>query len=620
MANDLINKENLNAFPEFFYTIGILPTSYRISLTYEEQLEEIMKFLRDELIPKFNNNANALGELQERFVELVQYVDNYFNNLDVTQEISDKLDEMAEDGTLTQLIKNYIDPIQEEYETTINGRMDQQDAVLNQQNARIEEINDDLNDSIEVINSKVDSAVSGSPKGTYATISDLETADPDHDYIYVVLADGHWYYYNTTTSEWTDGGAYQASIDNNDIETLKVNSKNYGKYLTLSIKNERGGFSSDNMDTTNTNNNRFRSPILSFTEPTNITLSDNLLFAVYKKNTLTSVTSAEMSQYVSDYLIIPEDNYVYRLLIKNADGTSLENVDLDFSILDDVTNNLFNSVNSLDGYIYNKISIGSFNGTDIRKYASSTSRARTQCLMFNTKTEVKLNNDNYQFLYYKMNITTNEVINTSFAREFTIEKDTENIYRFLIKKNDSSTISAAELAEIKNNLIYIEKVIEVNIPDTSTTNYKRLIQSNTHSSLLNSNLFKKAFKEFPNGFVSVGFDDGNIDVEDAIEYCHTNNVPCYIALIPGREEGTGVTQMVQNMLTYGGELCSHNSTVITPDVQADEDQMFDLFVNTKFYLEDKFSTKVHGIIMAGGTGQNTEDKTDRKSTRLNSSH
>lgn len=98
--NDLINNQSLNAFPEFFYTIGILPTSYKISLTYEEQLEEIMKFIREEIIPKFNNNAAALGELQDNFVKLVEYVNNYFTEENLAPIVNDVITQMIEEGTL----------------------------------------------------------------------------------------------------------------------------------------------------------------------------------------------------------------------------------------------------------------------------------------------------------------------------------------------------------------------------------------------------------------------------------------------------------------------------------------------------------------------------------------
>lgn len=54
----------------------------------------------------------------------------------------------------------------------------------------------------------------GSPKGVYATLSDLESAYPTGTTgIYVVSADGHWYYWNTENEEWTDGGDYLSTAD-----------------------------------------------------------------------------------------------------------------------------------------------------------------------------------------------------------------------------------------------------------------------------------------------------------------------------------------------------------------------------------------------------------------------
>lgn len=53
----------------------------------------------------------------------------------------------------------------------------------------------------------ISSIASGSPKGVYATLADLETAFPTGaEGIYVVSADGHWYYWSG--SQWTDGGSY----------------------------------------------------------------------------------------------------------------------------------------------------------------------------------------------------------------------------------------------------------------------------------------------------------------------------------------------------------------------------------------------------------------------------
>ena len=77
------------------------------SLTYEEQLMWFCDYLKNTVIPAINNNAETVLELQNLYIELKNYVDNYFDNLDVQNEINNKLDEMASDGTLANIIEDY---------------------------------------------------------------------------------------------------------------------------------------------------------------------------------------------------------------------------------------------------------------------------------------------------------------------------------------------------------------------------------------------------------------------------------------------------------------------------------------------------------------------------------
>lgn len=105
----LIKPEKVqNIINKFCYTIGMIPTSYKMSLTYEEQIIAIGHYLEETVIPALNNNAEAVAELQSLFIQLKDYVENYFDNLDVQVEINNKLDEMAKSGELTQLVTQYL--------------------------------------------------------------------------------------------------------------------------------------------------------------------------------------------------------------------------------------------------------------------------------------------------------------------------------------------------------------------------------------------------------------------------------------------------------------------------------------------------------------------------------
>ena len=79
--NELKPVGKLSPFAHFCCTIGNLPTSYMISLTYEEQLLWLCNYLEKTVIPAVNTNAEAVAELQNLYVQLKNYVDNYFEDL-----------------------------------------------------------------------------------------------------------------------------------------------------------------------------------------------------------------------------------------------------------------------------------------------------------------------------------------------------------------------------------------------------------------------------------------------------------------------------------------------------------------------------------------------------------
>ena len=104
MINEFRPMNHLTSLQNFMCTIGNLPTSYALSLSYEEQIWWLCDFLEKKVFPAIEENTNITEETQQAFIELQQYVTDYFNNLDVQEEINNKLDEMLEDGSLSTLI------------------------------------------------------------------------------------------------------------------------------------------------------------------------------------------------------------------------------------------------------------------------------------------------------------------------------------------------------------------------------------------------------------------------------------------------------------------------------------------------------------------------------------
>lgn len=95
-------------------------------LTNYGMLMKMMKALND-VISNMNDVEEDMTNLFNAFTELQSYVNNYFDNLDVQDEINQKLDDMVEDGTMAQLIGEYVQPqidaqneILEQYGNTIN--------------------------------------------------------------------------------------------------------------------------------------------------------------------------------------------------------------------------------------------------------------------------------------------------------------------------------------------------------------------------------------------------------------------------------------------------------------------------------------------------------------------
>ena len=98
----------LRPFQRFCVRIGAIPVSIIKSLSYEEQLIRLINYIKDTVIPAIDDNADAIEELQGAMVELQSYVNDYFDNLDVQEEIDNKLDQMVENGTIKSLINNEI--------------------------------------------------------------------------------------------------------------------------------------------------------------------------------------------------------------------------------------------------------------------------------------------------------------------------------------------------------------------------------------------------------------------------------------------------------------------------------------------------------------------------------
>lgn len=93
--------------PFIYYCQKVIPLAFDESLSYYEVLCHLTAKIK-EVIDEQNVEGDAIEELQQKYLLLVDYVDNYFDNLDVQEEINNKLDQMVEDGVFDEIINQEI--------------------------------------------------------------------------------------------------------------------------------------------------------------------------------------------------------------------------------------------------------------------------------------------------------------------------------------------------------------------------------------------------------------------------------------------------------------------------------------------------------------------------------
>lgn len=111
--------------PFRYWCQKVLPLVYDNSLSYYELLCKVVDYL-NKTMEDVETLHGDVTSLRSAYEELQSYVNNYFATLDVQEEINNKLDSMAKDGTLTNLIRTYIDPLINEQNnkiTVLENRM-----------------------------------------------------------------------------------------------------------------------------------------------------------------------------------------------------------------------------------------------------------------------------------------------------------------------------------------------------------------------------------------------------------------------------------------------------------------------------------------------------------------
>ena len=269
--NPTVEVNKLQPITKFIYTLGVLPTSYLMSMTFQEQVTWLCNYISQTVIPAINDNVEAVQELQNIYKDLQDFVNNYFDDLNVQEEINNKLDQMATSGEFNAIIQQYVDPLYQGYVNEINGVVANQNTEINNFKSSV---NSEINSFETNINNRITSIASGSPLVATSTSEMTDTSR-----VYVNTTDGKWYYYDGDS--WEIGGTYQSteisdnSIYYNMLETPLQSNININNLTTSSITTT-GAYYEGNIGSTinaNTSGSNFQCGYISV-NPNDIIISD----------------------------------------------------------------------------------------------------------------------------------------------------------------------------------------------------------------------------------------------------------------------------------------------------------------------------------------------------------
>lgn len=144
------NYKDLKPFR--FWCQKVLPLVYDDSLSYYELLNKVVDYLN-----KTMEDVGVLHEdidaLHTAYQQLQAYVNDYFSTLDVQQEINNKLDVMASDGTLDAILLPYFNAYKSEINALVENFENSVNSTVNNQNQSIS----NQNEAISVLQGRMDS-------------------------------------------------------------------------------------------------------------------------------------------------------------------------------------------------------------------------------------------------------------------------------------------------------------------------------------------------------------------------------------------------------------------------------------------------------------------------------
>lgn len=243
----------------------------------------------DWFLAEFKKVYVHVDDLDATVRQFTDFVTNYFNNLDVQEEINKKLDEMASDGSLSALIQ----PLFDEYKTEIDDEVNTQNNTIETQNTRI-----------GVLEGRVDNLATIDP-GSITTTADAELVDIR------VAASGITY---------SAAGNAVRAMDTYNLKSLK------GFRLYFDGDWANGNISSaGNPSTTGYLNQVISTRMMYTAENINVVVKQNYRFCVYyySSETMDSTAYLSNSGFKNQGYTIPAASYFTLMITDDPTNSSM---------------------------------------------------------------------------------------------------------------------------------------------------------------------------------------------------------------------------------------------------------------------------------------------------------
>ena len=541
MANNIF----IDFLPPWIET-GVQPAFYdKESGTVLQQTARMYAKV-NEVVQSVNNQNETIADYIEQFNELHDYVHDYFDNLDVQNEINHKLDGLVADGTLELLIGAYIQPRIDAQNTRID---DLQTIVTNYQGS--------VDAQIGAFNDLVASVTNGSP-----LVASGVSGMTDTTKVYVNTTDGKWYYYNG--SRWTIGGTYQSSgiadssinitmlgsdviynfstrTNNKDNYLREINVELTNNLINNAISSTTGKISSASLTDVVTNNQLY----IPFGYALVVTQNTEsyVINAYYYNGSFTYTHSKRIDSGASTQPLISGDYERYvRLRFQKSNSGTIQPSDVVGNVVvklvermniktnNTIGTNLANPYTALDGYIDN--------ANNPYQYAQNNSYKTFLPIRILKGTTYHVSSFRKLALYDNdLDYITNSFINTATTNHtFTASQD-----GYLIISAPTGTnvmINSGDDAE--DYIPYIESLPEY-VQITNTSNLSEIVSS---KNILTGKKYVALGDSFTHGDFSNAPED-DYHIEDGT---YTGQYKVYPFLIGNRNEMI-VTNLAQNGMT-----------------------------------------------------------------------